>query len=117
MPFKFESLEIWQMSMDLAEEAHEMIKKFPKFEMFGLSSQFQRAADSVSLNISEGSIDQTNPEQRKFLGYAIRSIAECVTCIYKAKRRKYITLEEFQNFYKREEILMAKTITFKKGIR
>lgn len=116
MPFKFESLDIWKMSMDLAEEAHDLIKKFPKFEMFGLSSQFQRAADSVSLNISEGSIDQTNPEQRRFLGYAIRSIAECITCIYKARRRNYITQEEFEKFYKGEEILIAKTIKFKKGI-
>jgi len=103
--------------MDQAEEAHELIKKFPKSEMFGLSSQFQRAADSVSLNISEGSINQTNPEQRKFLSYAIRSIAECVTCIHKARRRKYITQEEFEKFYHEEEILMAKTLTFKRGVR
>lgn len=116
MAFKFESLEIWQMSMDLAEDIFILTKKFPKSEMYNLTSQLNRAADSVSLNISEGSIGQSNPEQSKFLGYSIRSIAESVTCLHKARRRKYITEEEFDQFYHREEILFAKTIRFKKNM-
>ncbi|WP_225587095.1 four helix bundle protein [Algoriphagus sp. Y33] len=85
MSFKFEKLIIWQKAMDLAEEIHDLSKKFPKEEIYNLTSQIQRAADSIALNIAEGSIGQTNPEQARFIGYSLRSLAEVVTCLHKAK--------------------------------
>lgn len=117
MPFKFEQLDIWKLSIDLADDVHTLTRKFPKEEMFSLTSQFKRAADSVSLNISEGSIGQTNKEQRKFIGYSIRSIAECVTCLYLAIRRAYISQPEFDSFYRQAEVLMGKTTTFRKSLK
>ena len=85
--FKFEKLKIWQKAMDFGEEIDKISDSFPKKEMFNLSSQIRRASDSIALNISEGSIGQSNPEQRKFVGFSIRSLAEVVTCLFKAKRR------------------------------
>ncbi|MGS2764833.1 four helix bundle protein [Sinomicrobium sp. M5D2P9] len=82
-----------------------------------MSSQIRRAADSVALNISEGSILQSKAEYQKFLGYSIRSIAEVVTCLYKAKRRKYISNENFNTFYKNCFDLMNMTVAFRKKIR
>lgn len=117
MNFKFEKLLIWQKAMDLAEEIHELSKKFPKEELYNLTGQINRAADSIALNIAEGSILQTNPEQHRFLGYSIRSIAEVVTCLYKAKRWKYITIEEFEKNYKNSFDLMNMTIAFKNNIK
>ncbi|WP_299223290.1 four helix bundle protein [uncultured Aquimarina sp.] len=99
MKFKFEELRIWQKAMDLGEELDKVSKSFPKNEMYNLTSQMMRAIDSVALNISEGSIGQTNPEFKKFMGYSIRSLAEVVTCLHKAKRRKYIPEEEFDKQY------------------
>lgn len=91
MKFKFENLIIWQKAMELGEDINKLSYKFPKKEIYNLSSQIRRAADSIALNISEGSIGQSNLEFRKFMGYAIRSLAKVVTCIHKAKRRKYIS--------------------------
>ena len=95
MKFKFEGLIIWQKGMDLGENMNELADSFPQKEIYNLSSQVRRASDSVALNISEGSILQSGPEYRKFLGYSIRSIAEVVTCLHKAKRRKYIVDDDF----------------------
>jgi len=67
--FKFENLLIWQHAMDLGEHMNVMADQFQKKEVYNLSSQLRRAADSVALNISEGSILQSKPEFRKFLGY------------------------------------------------
>lgn len=117
MSFKFEKLLIWQKAMELAEEIHELSKKFPKEELYNLTSQINRAADSIALNIAEGSISQTNPEQSRFLGYALRSIAEVVTCLYKAKRRKYVTENEFEKSYKDCFDLMNMTIGFKNNLK
>ncbi len=90
MQFKFEKLNIWQSAMVLGENMDNLANSFPKKEIYNLSSQVCRAADSIALNISEGSILQSKPEFRKFMGYAIRSLAEVVTCLYKANNRKYV---------------------------
>ena len=91
MSFKFEKLVIWQKSMNFAEQIFSLTLNFPKDEIFNLASQIRRASDSIALNISEGSILQSNKEFKKILGYSIRSLAETVTCLYKAKNRKYIS--------------------------
>ncbi|WP_372950792.1 four helix bundle protein, partial [Mariniphaga sp.] len=98
--FKFEKLIIWQRAMELGENINGLTDSFPQKEIYNLSSQIRRAADSVALNIAEGSIVQSSPEYKKFLGYSIRSLAEVVTCLYKAKNRKYITDNEFDEYYK-----------------
>ena len=97
--FKFEKLRIWSLAMDLGEDVDKITSRFPKKEIFNLSSQMRRAADSVALNISEVSSGQSNPEQFKFMGYSIRLLAQTVTCLYKAKRRNYIDESLFIKCY------------------
>jgi four helix bundle protein len=117
MKFKFEKLIIWQKAMDYGEDINNLAEKFPKSELYNLSSQIRRAADSIALNISEGSIGQTNPEFKKFMGYSIRSLAEVVTCLYKAKRRRYISEEEFNVHYEFAFNLMNMMVAFQDKIR
>jgi four helix bundle protein len=114
--FKFEKLIIWQKAMDIGEDLSLIADKFPKKEIFNLASQLRRSVDSIALNISEGAIGQSNPEQRKFIGYSIRSLAEVVTCLHKAKRRKYINELEFDKFYNQSYELMNMMIAFRNKI-
>ena len=114
--FKFEKLIIWQRAMDFAEDIDKLSIGFPEKEKFNLSSQIRRAADSIALNISEGSIGQSNPKQRKFIGYAIRSLAEVVTCLFKAKRRQYLSEDDFIGLYNESFSLMNMMNAFKKNI-
>ncbi len=51
------------------------------------------------------------------MGYAIRSLAEVVTCIHKAFRRKYVSEEEFNQLYKDAFSLMNMMVAFKKKIQ
>ena len=117
MKFKFEKLVVWQKAMDFGDKIDILTEKFPAKEKFNLSSQIRRAADSIALNISEGSIGQSNPEQKKFVGYSIRSLAEVVTCLHKIKRRNYISNEEFKDFYSEAFELMNMLIAFKRNIK
>jgi four helix bundle protein len=114
--FKFEKLIIWQMAMDFGEEINSLSKTFPQKEIFNLTSQMCRAVDSVALNISEGSIGQSIREHRKFIGYAIRSLAEVVTCLHKAFRRGYISEEVFSTHYDYAFNLMNMISAFKTKI-
>lgn len=116
MMFKFEQLIIWQKSMDFGENINTISLTFPKKETYNLSSQICRAADSIALNISEGSTGQTNPEFRKFLSYSIRSLAETATCLHKALRRKYISQTEFEEQYDFAFNLMNMIVAFRKKI-
>ncbi len=117
MGFKFEKLEIWKLAVDLANDIHLLTREFPKEEMFSLTSQMKRAADSVSLNIAEGSTGQSNPEQIKFLGYPQRSVMEVVNCLYLAIKRNYIDQHKFDVFYKKLDILALKIQSFKKALK
>ena len=103
MGFKFEKLDVWQKSLDLSHRVHELTKSFPREELYVLTSQIKRAADSVVLNISEGSTGQTNAEFRQFLSYAIRSNVEVVACLYLAQRRSLIQDAEFKRLYSESE--------------
>lgn len=107
MAFKFEKLIVWQKAIDLATNVNELTKTFPKEELFILSGQIKRAADSVSLNIAEGSTGQSNAEFNRFLGFALRSNIEVVSCLYLAQRRSLIDQENFAKIYAQcEEILV-----------
>jgi len=116
MQFKFEKLIIWQKAMAFGEDIFLLSHKFPKEEIYNLTSQTRRAVDSIALNISEGSIGQSNAEFKKFMGYSIRSLAEVVTCLYKAKYRKYIDEKEFSEQYEYAFNLMNMMVAFKNKI-
>ena len=117
MNFKFEKLIVWQKAMELGEDVHKLTYSFPKEELYNLSAQIRRAADSIALNIAEGSIGQSHPEFKKFVGYAVRSLAEVVTCLHKAKMRKYISEEQFTIHYDFAFNLMNMLVALKEKIK
>jgi four helix bundle protein len=116
MKFKFEKLVVWQQAMDFGEEIFKTSGNFPREEIFNLTLQRRRAADSIALNISEGAIDQSPPEFKKFLGYSIRSTSEVVTCLHKAIRRKYITQARFDKLYEDCFNLMNMLVALRKKL-
>src|SRR5215467_3355259 len=95
MPFKFEHLDVWKMSLDYCDLIYELADKLPESERFNLKSQITRAATSISLNIAEGSTGQSDLEQSRFLGMAIRSLIESVACQRLIVRRSCINNKAF----------------------
>ena len=106
MSFKFEDLLIWRKALELTEIVNTVSMKFPKDELYILSSQIKRASDSTALNIAEGSQGQSNPEFNRFLGMALRSSIEVVACIFIAKQRNIISEEDYLLIYSKEEELI-----------
>ena len=68
MAFKFEKLAVWQKSIELGFRIHELTRIFPKEELYILTSQIKRAADSVALNIAEVKLVRRMPSLNYFLG-------------------------------------------------
>jgi len=97
--YKFEKLEVWQLSIEYSDMIYEISTKLPEIERFNLTSQIIRATTSISLNIAEGSTGQTDPEQNRFLGIALRSLIETVACMKLIQHRKYISIENLDKTY------------------
>jgi four helix bundle protein len=91
LPYKFENLGVWQAAIEYVDEIYLLAEKLPKSEEYNLKSQIVRAATSVALNIAEGSTGQSDAEQARFLGMAIRSLIETVACQHLIRRRKFLT--------------------------
>jgi four helix bundle protein len=106
MAFRFEDLQIWQRALDLDEQINQLTKGFPKDEIYVLTSQIKRAADSVVLNIAEGSTGQSKAVFKVFLGYSLRSAIEVVSCLFIAKKRIYIEDSRFTELYNEYEVLV-----------
>jgi four helix bundle protein len=117
MPFKFEKLKVWQLALDYVDLAYEIAEQLPRNEEYNLKSQMKRAATSVALNISEGSTGQTNSEQARFLGLAIRSLLETVACQHLISRREYLEdAAPLREAYRQADKLTAKLQAMRKSI-
>ncbi|MCG2590741.1 four helix bundle protein [Rhodohalobacter sulfatireducens] len=88
--FKFEDLEMYQKALDFADVVNGQVKSYPKHEKYQLASQFIRAADSIALNIAEGSAG-SHANFNRYLQMAWDSAHECVVCSTKSRRRVYIS--------------------------
>ena len=117
MSFKFEELKVWQKAIDLSSEIHKLTLTFPKEELYILTSQIKRAADSISLNIAEGSTGQSDAEFSKFLGYSLRSAIEVISCLYIGKKRDLIDNDTFAKFYNETENLVIMIQALRKSIK
>lgn len=117
MAFKFEELKIWQRSLEFSFQIHQLTQSFPKDELFILTSQIKRAADSIVLNIAEGSTGQTNPEFSRFLSYAQRSGVEVIACLYIAKKRNLLSEELFKNLYDELEAIIKMVQALRKTLK
>ncbi|MEQ8904673.1 four helix bundle protein [Ekhidna sp.] len=89
----FRELKVWQRAIDLATLIYSLTKSFPESEKYGLTSQLQRAAISVSSNIAEGSGRQTKPDFKHFLSIALGSLYEIESQLVVSQKLNYISEE------------------------
>lgn len=89
----FEDLIVWQKAINLSVEVYKVTFKFPKEEIFGLTSQIRRASNSVSLNISEGSVKSTKTFINQ-LSIAHGSAAEVLSASILSKELGFIDAED-----------------------
>jgi len=94
--YKFQRLEVYQLALEYVDTVYNLSNRLPESERFNLRSQLERAATSVVLNIAEGSTSQSDAEQARFLGMAIRSLLETVACWDLVERRDYLRTDELK---------------------
>src|SRR3989344_5824058 len=86
----YKDLIVWQKAFKLALNVYEVTKKFPKEEVYGLTSQMRRCAISIPSNIAEGYARHRRLEYIQFLQIAFASGAELETQLLIAKEIGFI---------------------------
>ena len=90
----YRDLVVWQKSIDLCTTTYALTKKYPRDELFALTSQTRRAAVSIPANIAEGYGRNTKKEFAHFLSISQGSLTELETLLTIAKNLSYCTSED-----------------------
>jgi len=113
----FNDLNVWKESHQLSFEIYKITSSFPKSEIFGITSQLQRASTSISANIAEGFGRKGNKEFIQYLYQSKGSLYETQNFLFLTKDLKYITLEQFNLLSNRYEILAKMLKSFISSIK
>jgi four helix bundle protein len=91
----FRRLEVWHLAHELTLAIYTVTDRFPKSEMFGLTSQIRRSSASIAANIAEGRGRTGNAELHRFLQIAAGSASELDYHLLLARDLKYVDSEEY----------------------
>ncbi len=86
----FKDLLVWQEAMNLVVMIYQITSHFPRYEIFALTSQMNRAATSIPANISEGNGRYSTNDYLRFLSIANGSLRELETHLLIAERLNYV---------------------------
>ena len=95
----FEDLAVWKDARKFTNKIYNLTNKFPKEELYGLTSQIRRATVSIMSNIAEGFDRRSDKELSNFLSMARGSSSEVQNDLYIALDLKYISKEDFKIMY------------------
>jgi four helix bundle protein len=90
-------LKVWQKAHEIVLNIYIATKKYPKEEMYGITSQIRRSSSSITANISEGCGRKTKTEFSRFLVIALGSVNETENFLLLSKDLDYLTPGDFHN--------------------
>ena len=90
----YKKLDVWRVSVALATHIYQVTEKFPKTEVYGLTSQMRRAVVSIPTNIAEGAARSSSKEFAQFLNIAGVSLSELDTQIEIAFNLNYLNHDQ-----------------------
>jgi len=91
----YKRLDVWKIAVDLNKLVYGVSGKFPKSEVYGLTSQIRRASVSISSNIAEGCGRRTKKNFVQFLHNASGSLKEVGSQLVLARDLGYVSNDDF----------------------
>lgn len=114
---RYKQLTVWQDADKFALEVYRATKRFPKEEIYGITSQVRRAALSVPTNIVEGYTRKGDKELSHFLDISFASLSETKYLLHFSKNLEYITQAEYDILEKESNAVGAKLWKFMATVR
>jgi four helix bundle protein len=93
----YKDLIVWQRAVDFSVKVYRVTKKFPREELYGLTSQIRRSAVSIPSNIAEGQVRSSDAAFANHLEIALGSAAELETQLTIALKVTYLQPLEYEN--------------------
>ena len=117
MAFRFENLKIWHLAREYGRKVYKMTATFPRKEDYSMASQLNRAVNSISFNIAEGSAKKSDKHFDSYLDTAVGSTFEVVSGCFRALDEKYIDQATLDTLYAEGEVLAKSINAFRKTLR
>ena len=109
-------LKIWNKAIDLTVDVYKATEKFPKEEVYGLTSQIRRSAVSIPSNISEGAGRNSTGEFKHFLGIANGSSYELQTQVVISQRLSLLEEDTTNELLLKIEEIQKMNYSFQKTL-
>jgi four helix bundle protein len=87
---------VWDRSIELCTAIYALTRKFPREEIYGLTSQIRRAGVSIASNIAEGYGRGSRGQFKQFLAIALGSYMELQTQLMIARRLGFVDSSDFE---------------------
>jgi len=117
MDFRFKNFRVYQDSKKFCKFCRDIVEKHIKGQDKDLSSQIERALNSIVLNIAEGSADNSDAEFARFLGISIRSVYETIAGFDLALLYELINEEQNQMIELAAQDLVKQLSGFRNSLR
>ena len=114
--FRFEKLEVWQEARKINQVIYRLTRKFPRHEVFAMTSQIRRAAISVSSNIAEGSGRNSDKDFAHFLEQAYASLMEVASVFFLGLDEGYVTEVELDPLFDEMERLAKRIASLNRSL-
>jgi len=95
----FYDLDAWKKAHEFVLEIYKITKKFPKEQLYGITSQLRRAACSITANIAEGFSRYHYNDKVRFYHNARGSVSETQNFLFLAKDLSYLPVEKFRYLF------------------
>jgi len=115
--FRFKRWPVYMAAKSFRKKMKQVAKDLPESERYLLRDQMSRAADSICLNIAEGSNKLSDIEFSKYLNTSESSLEEVLCCLDLILDDGYITEADFEGYLREAEELGAQLIAFGKKVR
>lgn len=117
----FKDLVVWQKALELEIMLYRVTRKFPKEEIYGLTSQVRRSAGSIGANIAEGCGRRSDGELGRFVQISRGSASELEHHLLIAKALGFLSVTEWQNLQSKvsevQRMLTAFSQTIHSGLQ
>ncbi|MFH0985078.1 MAG: four helix bundle protein [Candidatus Omnitrophota bacterium] len=113
----YKKLRVWEKANEYALAVYKATKIFPREELYGITSQFRRAALSVALNIVEGQASVSKRDFLNFLNIANRSLVESEYLLEFSRDLTYLNALDYELLEKKRCELGLLLTAFIRGVR
>lgn len=113
----YKKLKVWEKSHKLSIEIYKCTQKFPREELYGITSQLRRAAFSVPLNIVEGHASNSKKEFLSFLNIANRSLVETEYLLEICEELQFLSEPDYERLENLRSEIAVMLNAFTKSLR